>query len=75
MFESLSVDTPSAVPSLAPVTTTAQQPLPLPRFGLAAKAEASLVMLFAEVGHQPSPEQWAAIRDLLELWSEPQRAT
>ncbi len=35
-------------------------------FGLAMIAYAALGTLFAQWGHQPSPDQWAAIRDLLE---------
>ena len=39
---------------------------PAASLGLAAAANASLVELFASIGHRPSPEQWDAIRDLLE---------
>ena len=36
------------------------------RDGLAARALARLLAFFAQVGHDPSPEQWNAIRDLLD---------
>ncbi len=38
----------------------------LSRTGLADIAYANLTTFFAQVGHDPSPEQWAAIRDLLD---------
>ena len=40
--------------------------LPAVSAGLASAAYARLVATFARDGHTPSPEQWAAIRDLLE---------
>ena len=40
--------------------------LPAVSAGLASAAYARLVATFARDGHSPSPEQWAAIRDLLE---------